>query len=672
MSLPPGFLDELRTRVSLSDVVGRKVMWDQRKSQPGKGDLWSPCPFHHEKTASFHVDDRKGFYYCFGCHAKGDALKFVQETENVSFMEAVEILAGEAGLEMPKRDPKAAEKQDRRSQLAEVMEQAVNYFRLQLKTQGASEARAYLARRGLDQAALDRWEIGFAPDGWQNLWDALKGKDVADDLILGAGLAKPSNKGKRPYDVFRNRIMFPIRDARGRAIAFGGRAMDPNDNAKYLNSPETELFDKGRNLYNHGPARAASGRGSTLIVAEGYMDVIALAEAGFASSVAPLGTAVTDNQLQLLWRMSDEPVIALDGDTAGLRAAMRLIDMALPLLEAGKSLRFAIMPEGKDPDDLLRAEGVEAVQAVLDQAIPMVRLLWRRETEGRVFDSPERKAALDKSLREKIKLIRDPSIRQHYAEDLKELRFQLFRGNRDSGGRGGQGGTGYGQRPGGYQPRSRAQGGFRDGQRAPWGAPPAPRSTTRASIVASAEEHDFARVREAVILATAITTPTVIPEFEVNLERMQCLDMDHAHLRDLLLRFGIDAPERLRDEIAYALGPDALENLLSLRHVALSPCVRKPGDLDMASLTLAEEFAKLESIAGLNAELAEAEEDLDGLADEALTWRLRQAAEARNRAVRSENEDKATYDVGENGARLNRDERDAFGDLLKRIGFTAE
>ncbi|WOI35086.1 DNA primase [Tritonibacter scottomollicae] len=672
MSLPPGFLDELRTRVSLSDVVGRKVMWDQRKSQPGKGDLWSPCPFHHEKTASFHVDDRKGFYYCFGCHAKGDALKFVQETENVSFMEAVEILAGEAGLEMPKRDPKAAEKQDRRTQLAEVMEQAVNYFRLQLKTQGASEARAYLARRGLDQAALDRWEIGFAPDGWQNLWDALKGKDVADDLILGAGLAKPSNKGKRPYDVFRNRIMFPIRDARGRAIAFGGRAMDPNDNAKYLNSPETELFDKGRNLYNHGPARAASGRGSTLIVAEGYMDVIALAEAGFASSVAPLGTAVTDNQLQLLWRMSDEPVIALDGDTAGLRAAMRLIDMALPLLEAGKSLRFAIMPEGKDPDDLLRAEGVEAVQAVLDQAIPMVRLLWRRETEGRVFDSPERKAALDKSLREKIKLIRDPSIRQHYAEDLKELRFQLFRGNRDGGGRGGQGGTGYGQRPGGYQPRSRAQGGFRDGQRAPWGAPPAPRSTTRASIVASAEEHDFARVREAVILATAITTPTVIPEFEVNLERMQCLDMDHAHLRDLLLRFGIDAPERLRDEIAYALGPDALENLLSLRHVALSPCVRKPGDLDMASLTLAEEFAKLESIAGLNAELAEAEEDLDGLADEALTWRLRQAAEARNRAVRSENEDKATYDVGENGARLNRDERDAFGDLLKRIGFTAE
>ncbi len=670
MSLPPGFLDELRTRLSLSDVVGRKVMWDQRKSQPGKGDLWAPCPFHHEKSASFHVDDRKGFYYCFGCHAKGDALKFVQETENVSFMEAVEILAGEAGMEMPKRDPKAAQKQDRRAQLAEVMELAVKYFRLQLKTQAAGEARAYLARRGLDAAALDRWEIGFAPDGWQNLWDALKGKDVADDLILGAGLAKPSNKGKKPYDVFRNRIMFPIRDARGRAIAFGGRAMDPNDNAKYLNSPETELFDKGRNLYNHGPARAASGRGSTLIVAEGYMDVIALSEAGFQASVAPLGTAVTENQLHLMWRMSDEPVIALDGDTAGLRAAMRVIDLALPLLEAGKSVRFALMPEGKDPDDLLRAEGPDAVRAVLESAIPMVRLLWQRETEGKVFDSPERKAALDKSLREKIKLIRDPSIRQHYAEDIKELRYQLFRGGRSAGG--GQGGSGFGQRQGGFQSGSRGAGGFGNRGRVPWGAPPPPRETTRASLVASGDEQGFVRLRQEVILATAISTPTVIPEFEVNLERMQCPDMEHAHIRDLILRFGIDAPERLRDEIAYALGPDALENLLSLRHVAISPCVRKPGDLDMASLTLAEEFAKLESVAGLNAELAEAEEDLHGLADEAVTWRLRQAAEARNRAIRSENEDKATYDVGDNGARLNRDERDAFGDLLKRIGFDSK
>ena len=253
-------------------------------------------------------------------------------------MEAVEILAGEAGMPMPERDPRAQEKSDRRTLLAEVMEQAVQHFRLQLKTAAASDARDYLVRRGLDVAAQDRWEIGFAPDAWQSLWDTLKAKGVEDDLILGAGLGKPSQKGGKPYDTFRGRIMFPIRDARGRCTAFGGRAMDPNDNAKYLNSPETELFDKGRSLYNHAPARTAAGKGQPLIVAEGYMDVIALAEHGFGASVAPLGTAITEHQLAMLWRIADEPIIALDGDTAGLRAAMRLIDLALPALEAGQIL----------------------------------------------------------------------------------------------------------------------------------------------------------------------------------------------------------------------------------------------------------------------------------------------------------------------------------------------
>ena len=261
MSLPPNFLDELRGRLSLSQVVGRKVTWDMRKSNQGKGDWWAPCPFHHEKTASFHVDDRKGFYYCFGCQAKGDVLGFVKESENVSFMEAVEILAREAGMQMPARDPQAQKKLDRQTLLAQVMEQAVQFYRLQLKTAGGGAARAYLARRGLSEAVLDRWEIGFAPDGWQGLWDNLRGKGVAEDLIMDAGLARPSSKGRNPYDIFRNRVMFPIRDARGRAIAFGGRAMDPDDNAKYLNSPETPLFDKGRNLFNLGPARAAAGRG---------------------------------------------------------------------------------------------------------------------------------------------------------------------------------------------------------------------------------------------------------------------------------------------------------------------------------------------------------------------------------------------------------------------------
>lgn len=661
MSLPPGFLDELRTRTSIAQVVGRKVMWDMRKSNQGKGDMWAPCPFHQEKSASFHVDDRKGYYYCFGCHAKGDAISFVRETENVEFMEAVEILAREAGMPMPKRDARAQQKADKRTQLAEVMDMAVQFFRLQMSRGVAGDARTYLQKRGLGPQTQDRFEIGFAPEGWQNLWDHLRGKGVAEDLILGAGLAKPSNKGKKPYDVFRNRIMFPIRDPRGRCIAFGGRAMDPNDNAKYLNSPETELFDKGRNLYHHGPAREAAGKGQPLIVAEGYMDVIALAEGGFGASVAPLGTAITENQLHLLWRIAPEPIIALDGDTAGLRAAMRVIDLALPLLEAGKSLRFALMPEGKDPDDLIRQEGPQKLQEILNGAIPMVDLLWRRETEDKVFDSPERKAALDKSLREKIKLIRDPSIREHYGLAIKDLRWDLFGQNRR------RDFQPQGSKAGGFREgRAKFQPGFRKG-----GFDPAPLASTKSSMLVAAGDGADGRLREAVILASLIRTPELLLEFDSQLERMECSDFERTQIRDLLLDCcDTDQLGDVEGRVFDALGPYALESLFGLPHVAIAPSVRRAGDLETVRMSLAEEFAKLQADKGLNAEIEEAEEELAVSEDDTLTRRLHQAAETKNRALRSEQEDRAHYDVGDNGARINRDERDAFDAILDKINFS--
>ncbi|MEM9350173.1 MAG: DNA primase [Pseudomonadota bacterium] len=637
MSLPPGFLDELRSRTSLSGVVGRKVMWDQRKSNQGKGDMWAPCPFHQEKTASFHVDDRKGYYYCFGCHAKGDAISFVRETENVGFMEAVEILAGEAGMQMPERDPRAQEKADERTELAQVMEEAVKFFRLQLKTAAGRGAMDYLTgSRGLSPQALERWEIGFAPEGWQNLWDHLRGKGIEGEKIIACGLAKPSDKGRDPYDAFRNRIMFPIRDPRGRAIAFGGRAMDPNDNAKYLNSPETLLFDKGRTLFNHGPAREAAGKGKPLLVAEGYMDVIALSEAGFTATVAPLGTAVTDTQLQLLWRMADEPTIALDGDTAGLRAAMRVIDLALPLLEAPKSLRFALMPEGQDPDDLLKAQGPAAMETLLEAAVPLVHLLWRRETDGKSFDSPERKAALDKSLREALKLIKDPSLRGHYSEEVKRLRIELF-------------GYGQGRREAFVPGRKRPQ---------------APQQSTKTSALAAGLSAD--ELREAAILATLIATPTALPDFYTELEDMHCSG-DHARLQSFLLT--ASESELTREVFAEKAGREALEKLFRLPHIAINPSVRAAGDIELARLTLAEEFAKLAAQRGHAREVAEAIEDLEGLADEGLTWRLGQAAEALQRAGRQDDDDKTEYDTAPNGAKLNRDERSELDHLLQNITY---
>ena len=634
MSLPPGFLDELRTRVSLSQVVGRKVMWDNRKSNQAKGDMWAPCPFHQEKTASFHVDDRKGFYYCFGCHAKGDAIGFIKETENVAFMEAVEILAREAGMPMPERDPRAQEKSDERAELGKVTEAAVQFFRLQLKTAAAADARAYLERRGLDQATLDQFEIGFAPSSRQGSFAELTAKGLDAGRVIAAGIASKPDDGGAPYDAFRDRIMFPIRDPRGRCIGFGGRAMDPNARAKYLNSRETPLFDKGRALYNHGPAREAAGKGQPLIVAEGYMDVIALVRGGFEATVAPLGTAITEDQLRLLWRISDEPIIALDGDTAGLRAAMRLIDLAMPLLESGKSLRFCIMPEGLDPDDLIRSKGAAAMQKLLDDAQPLVSLLWRRETEGKNFDSPERRAALDKILRGAIARIPDPFLRRHYGEAINELRRELFNTR----------GRKFEQR-GPRSPRGRSGFGFGFGE-----MQGTPLAATRASALASGV-HSETDIRITLILALICSTPELIDQFEAQLERLEPTNPEHARLCSLLLRTSSRTHDALMAELDQASLRSTLENIMSLGHVRIAPCTLAAGDVVKSAQCLSEEFAKLAARRGIEHEMAEALEDIDRTEDDShLSWRLKHAILTRQSAERSQNEDRA--DTGEDRTEL--------------------
>ena len=643
MSLPPGFLDELRSRASISQVVGRKVMWDSRKSNQGKGDMWAPCPFHHEKTASFHVDDQKGYYYCFGCHAKGDALGFIKETENVSFMEAVEILAGEVGMPMPERDPQAQQKVARRTQLVEIMELALQYFRLQLNTSAGADARAYLSGRALSQQALDRFEIGYAPDSWQGLWDHLTGKSVSEELILAAGLSKPSNKGKRPYDTFRNRIIFPIRDPQKRCIGFGGRAMDPNDPAKYLNSPETELFDKGRSLYNHGPAREASGKGQSLIVAEGYMDVIALAEAGFGASVAPLGTAVTQTQLQLMWRICDEPIIALDGDTAGIRAAQRVMDLALPLLEAGKSLRFAVMPNRQDPDDVLRAGGPGALQALLDAARPMVDLLWERETYGKNFDSPERKAALDKTIREKLQLIKDPSIRGHYGQAIKDKRWQLFRPKAaPKTARGFNAKTGYNL--------------------------VTPQASTRNSALANGSEPSHL-LRHSVILASLLNCPNALPVVEGALEDLQFEKPLHRDLQQFLLQFS-GAPDQLWSEAEQIFGVPQLESLMQLPHVRIAPSVRNSSDLSFVVTCLRQEFAQIFATDAHGREVAEAILDVSDVDSEGLTWRISESAKHLQATTKGAQEDNTEYKTAKNGLKVKLEEQNTLDDLLQQINYS--
>ncbi|MCK4713206.1 MAG: toprim domain-containing protein, partial [Marinosulfonomonas sp.] len=400
------------------------------------------------------------------------------------------------------------------------------------------------------------------------------------------------------------------------------------------------LFDKGRSLYNLGPAREAAGKGAPLIVAEGYMDVIALVEAGFAACVAPLGTAITESQLQMMWRVSKEPVIALDGDRAGLQAAMRLIDLALPQLEAGQSLRFALMPEGQDPDDVLRAQGRGAMQRLVDGAVPMVQLLWQRETEGGVFDSPERKAALDKNLRAAISKIKDASIRGHYGQAIKQMRWDLFSVRRSS----------------------LEKGPWKKGA---WKDKPAPsKGVAKSSLLGNAGQGVEDHLREAVILATLVLNPEVLADFEGALERMDFSMHEHRTLRDCLLRFG--GVDDLRDKIEAEAGA-AFAAILAPRHVQIAPAVRQPGNAEIAAMCVAEELAKLEARRGVLREIDDAMEDIGGVVDEGLTWRLKEAAEARNRAVRSETEDTAVFDTAPSGAQMDRGERDTFARLMDEI-----
>ncbi|MZR32409.1 DNA primase [Sneathiella litorea] len=421
MAFPPQFMEELKARVSLADLIGRRTKLT-KKGREHSG----LCPFHNEKTPSFTVNEEKGFYHCFGCGANGDLIEFVKQTEGVAFPEAVERLAAFAGLQVPEERPEEKARQQRTATLHEAMELAGKWFTSQLTSQAGGRAREYLSRRQVSEAAVASFRLGFASNSRTALKEALIARGVTEATLIEGGLVIKPDDGRESYDRFRDRLMFPITDRRGRIIAFGGRALGDAP-AKYLNSPETPLFHKGHVLYNMAMARQKAFDTGTIIVAEGYMDVIALSEAGFTQSVAPLGTAITEDQLQILWQMAAEPIMCLDGDTAGWRAALRASERALPLLRPGYSLRFALLPEGVDPDDLIRKEGAGAIKAILDKALPLSEILWRKETDDRPIDTPERKAALEKSLYDLCDEMRDPAVQNYYRSFFKDKLWQAFR-----------------------------------------------------------------------------------------------------------------------------------------------------------------------------------------------------------------------------------------------------
>jgi DNA primase len=421
MKFSTEFLDEIRARVPLSEVVGVRVQLKKA------GREWRGLsPFNKERTPSFFVNDQKQFYHDFSSGKSGDIFTFLVDVEGLGFPEAVERLAGMAGLPMPRRTPEGEARDKRRATLHDALALAAQIFEAFLHDPVGAKARGYLADRRLDTATQREFGLGYSSPERFALRDALAAKGVETAEMIEAGLLHHGEGIAVPYDRFRNRVMFPIHDRSGRVVAFGGRALDPDAKAKYLNSPETELFHKGSLLYNHHRARKPAHERQQIIVVEGYVDVIAMSQAGFPQTVAPLGTALTEDQCALLWALNAEPILCFDGDNAGRKAAFRAIDIALPLIAAGKSLSFALLPEGQDPDDLARSGGPEAIGEVLRGAKPFAEILFLRETEGQTFETPERRAGLERRLRELTGAISDETLRRHYAADMARRLNALF------------------------------------------------------------------------------------------------------------------------------------------------------------------------------------------------------------------------------------------------------
>jgi len=427
MALPPQFLDEIRNRLSCSGVIGRRV----RLVKKGR-EFSGLCPFHNEKSPSFFVNDDKGFFHCFGCGAHGDVIGFVMRAENLAFPEAVERLAQEAGLDMPRQTPQDAAREARRRTIGEAVAAAARIFADTLWSTAGRASLDYLRRRGLGAETIRSFGLGHAADARDALKQALLRQGFDAALLLEAGLLVQPEDGRDSYDFFRGRVMFPIADRRGETIAFGGRILGDGQ-PKYLNSRDTPLFDKGRTLFALDRARRAVPAGAELIVAEGYMDVIALHEAGLQGAVAPLGTALTEEQLALLWRMAPEPILCLDGDAAGQRAARRAAERALKLLQPGRSLRFAVLPPGEDPDSLIRRAGRQGFEEVLAQARPLVDLLWTTTLATHPIDTPERRAALGAECERLAGLIDERAVQDLYRREFRDRLWRLGRPARAAG-----------------------------------------------------------------------------------------------------------------------------------------------------------------------------------------------------------------------------------------------
>ena len=552
MSLSTAFLDELRARTVLSAVIMPSVKLLRA------GREWKACcPFHNEKTPSFTVNDDKGFYHCFGCGAHGDAIRFLTDHRGMPFMDAVKELAAKAGMEVPAPDPRAKERAERAASLTDVMTEVAKWYSDQLQGIAGADAREYLKRRDIDQATIQRFGLGLAPDSRTALKRALE--KLGEDKLVETGMLIKPEEGGDTYDRFRGRLMIPIRDARGRVIAFGGRTLGAGE-PKYLNSPDTPLFDKGRTLYNIDRASPASRAAKRLIVVEGYMDVIALDRAGIAEVVAPNGTAVTEAQLERMWRLDPSPILCFDGDSAGKKAAIRAAERALPHLRPDRTLRFVKLPAGQDPDDLVRSGGREAVEALLARPEPLDARLWRHELEAQPLTTPEARASLRQRLIQHAATIGDPALARLYRDDWLR-RFDESLPRRE------------------FTPRHSARSKFRNGR---WSPPAQPVDATAKAIAAQGIDAPTAR---ALIVGFA-NFPEELPAHCEALAALPIADRRTAEMRDELVNAAFSGATLDREGVATILGRDGATGPKALSAMGFS-FTRRDSDPDRARSDLA-------------------------------------------------------------------------------------
>lgn len=454
MTISQKFLEQLRNRLTLSDVIGKRI----KVTRAGR-EHKSCCPFHKENTPSFTINDDKQFYHCFGCGAHGDVVNFVMQHDNISFVDAVEQLASQAGLQVPKQSKAEIQKEKKKKNLYDLMNDASAWFEQQLSQVKNSDVMEYLSQRGFEQEQIKGFRIGFAPNSPQDLREYLKSREYSDSQMIEAALVKPGQDGREPYVFFRDRVMVPVLDRQGRIVAFGGRVlpdyMRPPDRsnftpAKYMNSAETAIFNKSEVLYGEPQARQAAANNQSVLVTEGYFDVMACHQAGFTGAVAPMGTALTEGQILKLWQMIPvdikEPILCFDGDNAGRRAAERAVERILPLISAGKSARFAFLPEGEDPDSLIQSMGASGFQKILDRAISLVDFLWQMHISGKSFETPESRASLVQKLNEQVKLISDRDVQYYYDSAIRSKVSEFFYRKRSKSNKAGSGSRGFGNR----------------------------------------------------------------------------------------------------------------------------------------------------------------------------------------------------------------------------------